>query len=93
MGPYQANFKRDLDDMWIQFDYDNNGILDRKECKDFINELARHIGADRSKNYNRVNFDYYFNKFDENGNGYIEKSEMAGFIMSVFSAGQPMSKA
>ena len=54
MGPYQANFKRDLDVMYAQFDYDNNGVLDRKETRDFINELAKNIGPERSKNYNRT---------------------------------------
>lgn len=89
MGAYASNFKRDLDDMWLQFDFDNNGVLDRRECKGFVDELVKNIGADRAKNYNRLQFDYYFNKFDDNSNGFIEKTEMAGFIKQVFATGQP----
>ena len=40
--------------------------------------------ADRVLNYKESQFDYLFDQFDEDKNGFIEKSEMAVFIKQVF---------
>jgi len=55
-------------------------MLDRKECRAFINELRKHLSEERASNYNEAQFDSLFERFDEDKNGFIEKSEMAVFI-------------
>jgi len=66
--------------MWDEYDYDGNGMLDKAECKDFMDELATHIKPENAQNYNKDDFDYLFTKFDTDQNGYIDKSEMVIFI-------------
>ena len=66
--------------MWEKFDYDKNGMLDKNECSDFMNELVNYILPAKAKNYVKEDFDDNFEKFDDDKNGFIEKSEMAIFI-------------
>ena len=39
LGDYNQNIKANIDQIWVQFDYDGNNALDKTECKDFLNEL------------------------------------------------------
>jgi hypothetical protein len=40
---YDCTFKRDLDEMWIEYDIDQNGFLDKKEALNFLDEVAQII--------------------------------------------------
>ena len=78
------NFEIDIDEVWSQVDIDKNGLLERKECREFLKALASNACYDRAQNYNENNFDALFERFDDDKNGFIEKSEMAVFIKYVF---------
>ena len=47
--------------------------------------LKNQIKPERAVNYNESQFDELFNKFDEDKNGFIDKTEMAVFIKKIFS--------
>jgi len=84
LGDYAKNFNTDLDVLWNQADVDNNGMLDRVECKNFMDQVVSCISAERAENYHRDDFDALFDKYDDDKNGYIEKHEMAVFIKQTF---------
>ena len=83
---YQAKFSINLDALWSEYDKSNNGYLDRAKSLKFLKELARNIeDQDRARNFDSGSFNQLFNKFDENQNGLLEKSEMAILIKKVFA--------
>merc|ERR1712098_500291 len=41
LGDYCHFFNRNIDDIWDQFDVDKNGMLDKNECKAFMNECKK----------------------------------------------------
>ena len=85
MANYSATFSQDIDVMWNHYDFDNNGYLDREEARGFVDQVSKCIGKERSKNYNPDHFDYLFDKFDENQDEYLTKSEMAVYVKKVFT--------
>ena len=85
LGSYASNFKIDPESLWFQHDQDQNGMLDREECKAFMADLSKYISADRARNYNANKFYELFEKYDEDQNGFVEKSEMCVFIKKVFA--------
>ena len=70
--------------MWIQYDYDGNGYLDKEEARGFVFEISQIIENSRAINYNPMKFDSLFERFDENNDKFLSKSEMAVFIKKVF---------
>ena len=85
-----------IDDIWDEFDTDNDGELDQKECKKFIinaiKELqnagqptqreASSLITDESS-FNDADFATCFRKVDTDGSGQITKDEMLQFIKVV----------
>jgi len=45
LGDYALFFGRDLDELWEVFDYNDNGELQRFECRKFVNELCKFCTA------------------------------------------------
>ena len=43
------------------------------------------IDESRAKNYDESKFEELFNKYDEDGNGYIKKSEMVVLLKKAFA--------
>ena len=48
LSDYAKNFNTDLDVLWNQADVDNNGMLDRVECKNFMDQLVRFSSTERA---------------------------------------------
>ena len=65
-------------------DSDKNGTLDPTEAKAFMDELQKNCVEDRKDNYKPDDFENLFNKFDDDKNGFLEKSELAVLIKFVF---------
>jgi len=84
MADYMVNVDGDIDAVWDKSDADNSGVLDKAECKVFMSELKKIIKPERSDNYDEANFEKLFEKFDDNGDGFMEKKEIAVFIKKVF---------
>jgi Ca2+-binding EF-hand superfamily protein len=59
-------------------------MLDKEECKNFLNELKKITNEDRAANYKEENFEKLFEKFDDDKNGFMEKSELSVLIKQVF---------
>jgi hypothetical protein len=77
--------------LWKHHDIDKNGYLDREEARSYVFEISECIDRDRAKNYDPDNFDQLFNRFDENNDEYLSKSEMATFIKKIFT--KPQNKS
>jgi Ca2+-binding EF-hand superfamily protein len=73
---YDCIFKKNLDDLWTELDVDGNGYLDKQEAEPFLDMVALIIQGDRAKNYEKLKFIELFEKFDEDKNGYLSKTEM-----------------
>lgn len=84
LGNYAKNFSIDLDGLWKEMDKDGNLMLDKSECKSFIQIVTNFIAPERAQNYNAKDFTKLFNLYDEDKNGFISKSEMAVFLKKVF---------
>lgn len=55
-------------------------MLDKEECRNFLNELKKVTIPERAENYKEENFEKLFDKFDEDKNGFMEKSELSVLI-------------
>jgi len=49
-----------------------------------MKEINKHVIAERAHNFDLANFRQLFNNYDEDKNGYIEKSEMGNLIKKTF---------
>ena len=63
-----------IDEMWDQYDSNNDGALDQKEAIHLINDFTGGIGE--GKTFNATAFNILFNRFDSNQSGLIEKDDM-----------------
>ena len=54
---YASHFSVDVDQLWVQLDVDCNGLLDKKECKSFLSQLAKYTTPERAKNYDEKDFE------------------------------------
>lgn len=88
LSTYSANFSVDIDVMWKYHDIDKNGYLDREEARTFVFEISECIDRDRALCYDPAKFDSLFDRFDENDDKFLSKSEMAAFIKKVFNKQQ-----
>merc|ERR1711908_134235 len=86
---YSASFSKDIDVLWDTHDIDRNGYLDRKEAKTYLDDIYKIIDKDRASNYDKAKFDEVFDKFDENGDNFLSKSEMSVLIKKVFKKQVP----
>lgn len=85
MGSNASVFLKDLDvskpiDMattekiWAMYDKDNNGVLDRSEAMQFINDWCQAHGVQDVPAVTRI----FFSTFDSNSDGTISKQELMG---------------
>lgn len=66
-----------IDQIWGRYDTDNSGALDKLETLNFLNEFMQLKGK---PTVTVDQFNIFFKKFDVNGDGQIEKNEMASFV-------------
>ena len=67
-----------VDQIWLDFDKDKNGYLDRAETKVFLQTVLK--DAPNGEGYDESKFDELFDTIDQNGDGLMEKAEMRYFI-------------
>lgn len=60
------------------FDADGNGVLDLEESRQFVEHVLTKIYGQGK--YQLTNFQHWFNEFDRDRSGTIEKSEFVDFI-------------
>lgn len=69
-----------MQSIWPKYDKDNNGVLDKAEIKTFFIDFLGQNKPPGAPEMNDAQFETAFKNFDTNGNGKIEKSEMAKFL-------------
>ena len=70
-----------VEEIWIEFDKDNSGALDKTETKNFMVKTLAEMTE--SQTIPDEDFDACFAEFDKNGDGTISRAEMASFIKKV----------
>lgn len=65
LGNYKVGFGKDIDVLWSKYDKDNNQFLEKRDAKDFIDELASFVSNDRGKYYKSCDFEKKFDEFDD----------------------------
>lgn len=73
-----------VDKIWVQFDADNSGELDKDETRRFLQVVLENIPPPH--NYDESRFEQTFVEIDEDGNGLIEKHEMVAFIKKLLES-------
>ena len=81
MASVEAVIEKCVSEIWAQYDKDNNGHLDKKESRAFIEQTLRDMGDNSS--FTEEDFETTFKEFDKNGDGTIDRKEMASFIKKV----------
>ena len=75
--------KKHMEDIWDEYDTDNNGQLDREEFKTYINDTLDDVGTGDSK-ISDEEFNKLYDEFDADQNGTISKDEMFEFVLHIF---------
>lgn len=75
-----------IDLIWDEHDADNSGFLSKEESKDFVKNTLKYLDASRIAEFDGSKFDEKFKEWDTDGNGVIQKSEMATFVLEVFKS-------
>ena len=71
-----------VDDIWVEYDQDHSGSLDKDETRQLIEHTLVEMFED-DVNMDDEAFDKAFEEFDLDHSGLIEKDEMALFIRKV----------
>ena len=77
----EAVIKKCVEEIWVKYDDDNNGFLDKNEAKQFVKDTLMDMSDEGA--FNDTDFDECFKEFDKDGSGTIEKDEMVEFIKKV----------
>jgi hypothetical protein len=57
---YSAIFSQPLDQIWLEFTFDQDGQLNKEKSRLFIAEVCKVIDGDRASNYDDSKFDELF---------------------------------
>lgn len=66
-----------IDNIWIKYDKDRSGTLEKKECYQLFKDLAE-ISNDYSI---YKNCDYYIDILDKDGDGTLSKKEVISILI------------
>jgi hypothetical protein len=72
---------RIVDEIWFDYDVDRSGWLDKRETLVFLKDI---LNEQNRPQPTAVEFNKWFAEYDLNGNGTIEKHEMAAFVKHFF---------
>ena len=76
-----ALIKQAIDSVWSVYDADGNGVLDMEEARNFVEHVLSKVYGEKKRKIS--NFPMWFNQFDRDHSGTIEKSEFVEFIERV----------
>lgn len=74
-----------VNDMWSQYDANNNGVLDRSEAIAMIRQFLKAFGDGGAVSESAMNV--AFDAIDVNRNGTVDKAEMNLLILKVLDGG------
>lgn len=81
-----ASIKVVVDEIWHTFDMNNDGRLNRHETEQFVREYMPEFH--RTFVFSEEEFARIFDEIDKDGNGTVEKDEMAIFITRMMHSGR-----
>lgn len=70
-----------VDEIWSEYDENNNGTLEYQESLEFTKDLMKQIGTKNNMDIER--FEKIFKMMDKDGSGCIDKTEMAVFVSQL----------
>jgi Ca2+-binding EF-hand superfamily protein len=74
-----------VDKIWVKYDLDRSGFLNRRETLKFLNDFLVTKGQPPAT---IAKFNQFFREIDLNSDGYVSRSEMAQFIKGYLTAPQ-----
>ena len=81
MADIDKVIRKCVEDIWLEYDVDDNGALDKEETKKFVKNTLSEMND--SGEFSTTDFEACFDEFDKDNNGTIEREEMAVFIKKV----------
>lgn len=71
-----------VDQLWVQYDTDGNGYLDRAETMRFVKDSMKEMGVSMEK-LTDEDFEATFSEFDKDNSGTVEKQEMVAYMKKL----------
>lgn len=81
VGTDAENIKQWADDIWETYDFNDDGNLDKREIRKFIDQTFLKIGI--TFDFHDFDFDDFFMNLDITQSGTISKSEFKNFLTKV----------
>ena len=80
-----------MDKIWVEYDVNNSGVLEKEELKEFVKAFMAKHGHPDAVDAVDAQFGMVFDMFDDNRNGKIEKAEIHKFLKEFQKSeeGQP----
>ena len=72
-GNIDAVITKCVEDIWKEYDTDNNGTLDKDEAKQFMNKTLATMDGEENVEYSEEDFAACFAEFDKDKSGTIDK--------------------
>ena len=69
-----------IENIWLRFDRDRSGYLDRYEAKDFVKTILGQMRVHKDSGRFEMFYENLFNKIDKDRSGKISKYEMTLFL-------------
>jgi len=75
------SIRKIVDSIWLQFDEDNNGVLDIEEARKFFNAVLTKFKGNSS--FSSASFGSWMAILDKNNTGSLDKIEVSDFITKM----------
>lgn len=81
VGTDEENIKQWVEDIWETYDFNDDGNLDKREIRKFIDQTFTKIGI--TFNFHDFDFDDFFMNLDITQSGTVSKSEFKNFLKKL----------
>ena len=72
-----------IQNIWEMYDADGNGVLDKDESKQFVQEMMSDLVSADHEEIDDASFEQIFAMLDTDGSGTIDKQEMFNYLKTV----------
>ena len=81
VGTNDENIKQWVDDIWETYDFNNDGNIDKREIRKFIDQTFDKVKL--KYEYDEFDLDDFFNQIDITEDGMISKAELRNFFKKL----------
>ena len=81
VGTDENNIRQWVDDIWETYDFNDDGNIDKREIKKFINQTFEKVNV--KFEYNEFDLDDFFNQIDITEDGMISKAELKNYFKKL----------